>query len=211
MMVRKLCLFVGLMVLGWSSGVSADYVYIDSVLGYRAHYVDGLTAGSSQSDIAREAVRLAAAPEGWDLAAIGGEVIRFDGSGQHVYTLDPSGDLILDHVDSWTWSGGVHWALYTLPAEQTEHFGYALNAQAVTYGNTRDLQFHTDDVVSHGSHNIGEPSGFGTIAGTMSGVMEQLGQSNWGTFGVSTVPEPSTALLLGLGLAGMAATRRRVR
>ena len=210
--MRNLCLWVGLMALGWSSGASADYVYIDSVLGYRAHYVDGLTAASSQSEITHEAVRLAAAPEGWNLAAlisIANAFNRFEGDWVDHYILNPSGDLILHHGEQIWWSsGGVHWGINGLPGDQTENFGFALNAQAVTYGSIRGLQFHTDDIIDQLGHNLGEPSGFGTIAGTTSGPWEQLGQLNWGTFGVTQVPEPSTALLLGIGLVGMAARRR---
>ena len=111
--MREVVLWIGLsVVLAWSSGASADYIYIDSVLGYRAHYVDGLTAASSQSEITQEAVRLAALPEGWNLAALTDAFNRFEGDWVDHYILNPSGDLILHHGEQIWWSsGGVHWGI----------------------------------------------------------------------------------------------------
>ena len=205
-------LVVGLWVgLGWSSAALGDYIYIDSVLGYRAHYVDGLTAASSQSDVAQEATRLALAPEGWDLWALGGYARRADGTGTHDYSLDPTGALVQTYSGPWVWNGGVSWTAWGVPASASEDFGYATPACATCPDlfAPRHLIFHTDDVVTHGAHDWGEPSGFGTIVGSYADWdWDHLGQLNWGTFGVTPIPEPSTALLLGLGLVGIAARRR---
>ena len=205
MRIQTVSLFALASLLLADSAANADYIYIDSVLGYRSHFVDGLTAASSQSDVAREATRLALAPEGWDLASLGGWAIRFDGGGEHYYNLDSTGSLVFDHTDAFIWTG-TSWGLWGLPEAQSENLGYS--ASGTGY---RHLVFHTDDVATHGAHNMGEPSGFGTIVGAKSGSWVQLGQQDWGTFGVTAIPEPSTALLLTTGLLELAIRRARSR
>ena len=101
-------------------------ILIDSVFGERSIYVPGIEI-MSQSEVTRHAALWSLSPEGWDPLSVGGFLHR-RGTPQ--------------------WSGGVEWTVAGVPAEVSDGWGYELNGEAVTYGNGRELQFHTDDSVS---------------------------------------------------------------
>jgi len=143
-----------------STGALADYLIIDGALGMRSIYVDGIEL-MSQQDVAQEAALFALAPEGWNLAALGGGLVAYG---------PPD------------WDGGLEWGLGCIPAESSSDWGYDLNGEAIQNGNCRSLVFHTDDTVSRMEHDICEPSPYGVISGLMSGIWSQCAVVDWGLF-----------------------------
>ena len=151
---------------------------------------------NDQLEISRQAALFALSSQGWNLTV-------YDGS--------------LEYNGPPYWSGQIYIAAVSAIGQDYNFlktlFGYELNQEAWTYGPVFGLVFHTDELVERLAHNIGEPSGFGVITGTSGGIWAQCMVQNWGSFyitEISSVPEPATMFLLGLGIIGLAGIRRKV-
>ena len=145
---------------------------------------------NDQLEVSRQAALLSMSAGGWDVGAYSSATL--------VLTPSPA------------WSAEFYHVQVDNSPELPSLFGYSLNSEALTYGPIFKLVFHTDEWAQRLSHDIGEsPNNYGVISGAMGGIWSQLAVQDLGTFSATAVPEPSTALLLGVGLAGLGMRRRR--
>ena len=144
---------------------------------------------NDQVEVSRQAALLTMSPDGWDVGAYSTAWLY--------HTAPPS------------WSAELYSVYVENATELPALFGYSLNSEALAYGPNFGLIFHIDAWAERLSHDIGESvNNYGVISGVMGGAWVQLGVQNLGSFSATPIPEPSTALLLGVGLVGMAARRR---
>jgi hypothetical protein len=155
--------------------VYASILKIDSPLGVR---FTNITKPEllSQEEIAHQALLFAISEEGWSINIDDGWIRKFQ------------------YYDE------IEWAV-TLPASESENFGFPANEDIPLWWNKRWLVFHTDDIIQFNlPYDIGEPSGFGTISGLRNvyknglRIFPECVNKYWGTFQI--VPEPPPILLL---------------
>jgi hypothetical protein len=128
---------------------------------------------NDQLEISRQAVLFALRSEGWNLENLG---------------------FNLDSREPPEWSGHIYWAsadVGGLDSDISKLLGYDLNDEALTYGPTFFLWFHTDEWVARGSHDICESeNNYGVMSGGMGGVFTQCTVADWGRFTVQLLTEP---------------------
>jgi hypothetical protein len=117
-----------------------------------------------QLEISRLAAQLAFSSEGWGWG-------------------DYSGSLIILNQPP-KWSAEIYVINIPDPDQtQSELFGYELNAEALAYGPSRQMWFHTDTLAQRSGHdNCESADNFGTISGGLGGFYAQCAVPEWGRF-----------------------------
>ena len=209
--MRKLGPLVGLMIFGWSSGASAVPIEWTTASGGNGHFYEAVNLANrvawedakAQSETAGGylATVTSAEEDAWvrmtvlPLTTGTGGVARM-GPWIGGYQ-DPSSPLYSEPGGGWAWITGEAW-VYTawggqssVVIEPNDSPGSSDPENHLHYyvpGTSGDW-FGWNDLGSFSPHDP-----------TNSFIIE---------YDTNPIPEPSTALLLGLGLAGMAAVRRR--
>jgi hypothetical protein len=95
----------------------------------------------------------------------------------------------------------------TGPAAGTGSSDLGIAGNSTVTGGSPDVHFQVTFVASilNGQNPVASTFSFNTLAVRAGGATE----ADSATFGVTVIPEPGTALLMGLGLVGLAANRRR--
>jgi len=147
-----------------------------------------LVAPSDQLEVSRQAALLALSQDGWGWEVLGG---------------------VLEFREPPEWSSSVYFIDLPDPHQELEHtMGYGLNEEAMEYGPSYHVVFHTDEWAARKEHDFGEePDNYGVISGSTGGIYAQCPVPHWGHFSVRPIPEPATLSLLALG--GFAVLRRR--
>ena len=194
MMMRKFALLVLVVVFGWSSGVAASPIEWTVASGGNGHWYEFVDNGSTISwTDSRDAAEqrgghlVSITSEGEDDWVIANLVVPHDPG----YTVAPPWIGAYQDVGSptysepgggWTWVSGEAWSYSNWsPGEPSNGNGIEHYVNYQTWQNPR---WNDND-------NFG--SKFSYIVEYES----------------DPIPEPSTALLLGIGLSALAATRRR--
>jgi len=130
---------------------------------------------NDQYEVSRQAALFALSPEGWNLQNIGL-------GGNFLYKFyPPACDQAIVEIP----------CQVPVPQSIIDLFGYALNAEALTYGATYGLRFQTDAWCEHPPHEMCEfPDNFGVIGACMSGVYSQCANANWGVFYIQELGYP---------------------
>ena len=200
--MRTLCLWVSLMVLGWSSGAGAVPIQWTVAEGGNGHFYEAIQLASH---ISWEDAKLQAELAGGYLATItsaeedvwvranllplitGTGAIGEFGPWLGGYQ-ETSSPCFSEPSGAWTWITGEPW-VYTAWCCSEPNNGPSFG------GPENQLMYLLDISGVSGWNDDGNPTHGSTIT---SYLIE-----------TTPVPEPSTALLLGLGLVGMAIRKRR--
>jgi len=198
MMIKKAFLWIGVaVVLGWSPGASSLPIEWSVASGGNGHFYEFVDAGQTifwwDAKIAAEAsgghlaVVTSASENSWIITNVmvledPGFLVAGPWLGGYQNTSSPS---YSEPAGGWEWVTGEAWSYTGWGGAEPTNGGVASSENYLHYWRWSPIHWNDTD---------------GDTGDAFSYIVE---------YDTNPIPEPSTALLLGIGLSALAATRRR--